>query len=275
MKIKIILFLLVIATYAFGQNGVEIVMENKGYDSKGVVVKEQQSNTIWMTENKIKISSESNSEPLMIFNAEKQEMIMMYRDQKKYVVIDKKTMQEIKTKMDESKAMMEAQLASMPEAQREIMEKQMGTFFGNDVKVIPTEYTVKDQGVRVGPYTTDLFIGTKNQEKVEEIFMASNSQFDINIDYFEPFRQMMKFMRENMSELFKSMPGESSSIIRDESHPAFSKGVPVKTVNYKDGVKQSEETLLSIKSLNLPSEAFDVIPGYKKMDLMKEMNNGN
>lgn len=264
------LFIVLTSLDLTAQDDVEILMDQVVYGSKGKKIISELSTTIWLTETKMKISSDEMRQPILIFDSEKEEISMIFRDRKEYVQINKAELQEINAKLEEAKSIMESRLSMLPEAQRKMMETQMQDMYGGN-EAPEVSYNETKNGVKVGPYSSSLISGKTEGQLVEEIYIASIDQFEISLNDFEIFHKMGEFMEENMSSLM-STTGESGSMgFVTKNNPSFKDGVPVKTVNYDLGIKKSEEVLQKISRIDIPTDAFEITPGYKKIDFTQQM----
>ncbi len=254
----------------FAQNGLEITMQNSLYDSFGGSIKNQKSNTIWIKGQKLKIASDKPDEPVMIFNGQKEEMIILFRDKSQFAVLNKSDLAKINLKLDEAQKRIESEISMMPAEQQKIMREQMKSMFESNTATT-INYELSNESQQISSYATKKFIGSVSNEIIEEIFIASMDQFEIEKSDFAIYSTMMDFMRVNMSSLFKTIPGNPNGNVKQQDHPGFKNGIPVKTVNYVKGKKHSEETLQTLNKIDLPDEALEVTPGFKKIDLLKDM----
>jgi hypothetical protein len=266
-----LLFVAMISFAAVAQSGVEMIMSNKEYNPNGQSVKAERSNTVWITDSKMKITSSNDSDPVMIYDDEAKKVIVIDRKNRQYTEMGEKEMAEINAQMEMAKKTMEQQMANMPPQQREMMKKQMGQVFSMEEKK-KTEYEKATSSMMVGPYSTTLYTGKTDGEKVQEIYIAGYDQMKVSSADFDVYMKMIEFMRESMGSMLSMLPGDQSASIFDEDHPTFSNGVPVKSVTYSDGKMVNEDLLQSISKKSIPSEAFLVPPGYKKKDIMESLN---
>lgn len=266
-----LLIAVLISTAAFAQTGVEMIMTNKEYNPNGQSVKAERTNTVWVTDSKMKISSNLDNDPVMIYDDSEKKVIIIDRSKRQYAEMGEKEMSEIKAQMEMAKKTMEIQMANMPPQQREMVEKQMGQMFsmGEKKKI---EYAKAAGAQNVGPYSTTLYTGRSEGEKVEEIYIAAYDQMNVSASDFDVYMRMIEFMRASMGSMLSMLPGDQSVSIFDEGHPTFSNGVPVKSVTYSGGKKVNEDILESISKKNIPAEAFAVPPGFRKKDMMDSMN---
>lgn len=272
MKIAISLISILISLSCFAQNGIEIIMAHKQFKDNGKSIKAEKNSVIWINESMMKISSDDQKEPIMIYDSEKEVITMIMRDKKQYSEISQAEMEEVNKKLEESRMMMEQQLAQLPESQRVMVKEKMANVFSQEV--FKTQYKKVEDGIELGPYTTVKYEGITEGKRTEELYYASIDQFKVDESYFDIYSQMMEFLKENMGNMMSTFTGESQSGAMNSSYPSLEEGLPVKSISYKDGSKTSEEVLEEISAKNIPSEAFAVPSGYKKIDIMKKMQSG-
>lgn len=246
-----------------------MLLQQKLYDNNGESVKDEKSTTVWLTDSKIKVSSTDIKEPIMIFDSESEVMTLIFRDKKEYTRISKEELQDINSKLEEARKMMEARLSQLPEAQRKMMKSQMENMYGGDAPDI--KYEKEASGLKVGPYSTSKYIGKQDGQIVEEIFLTPIEVLNVEEGQFDVFINMSTFISENMSSIFGNGQNGRAGAVYSETHPSFREGIPVKTINFEDGNRRSEEILDKISTIDIPSEAFDVTPGYKEIKITEKM----
>ncbi len=272
MKTTLSILLILISFFSFAQNGIEMIMSHKQFKNNGETIQAEKNSVIWITENKMKISSDDPKEPIMMYDSEKRVITIIMRDKKQYTEISQKEMEELNAQLEESRKMMEQQLALLPESQREMVQQKMGKMFSEELPKV--DYNLAENGIKVGPYTTNKYVGTFDKKTVEEVFIASADQFSVDQSYFEIYSDMTEFMKENMSKMMGTKSGQAGAGSFSASYPSFEEGIPVKSISYEDDSKSSEELLSKISEKDIPSEAFSVPTGFKKIDMMKEMKSG-
>ncbi len=272
MKTIISILCVLFSLGAFAQNGVEIIMNHKQFSNNGESIKAEKKSVIWLTETKMKISSDDMSEPIMIYDSDEQMITVVMRDKEKYSEISQVEMEEMNAQMEASRKMMEQQMAQLPEAQRAMLQERMAGMFSKEIPTV--EYEMAEEGVKIGPYSTDKYIGTTKDQIIEEVYLASTDQFDVQESHFNVYSNMMEFMRENMGKMMNTISGENQNTSLSPSYPSIEEGIPVKSISYKEEKKRSEEILEKISKKEIPTEAFEVPSDYKKIDLLKEMKSG-
>lgn len=269
---KILFLSLLIAHFGvFAQNGIELVYQSKVFEDRGELVKRQRIATIWITPNKLKISSNNDKDAILIFDKKEELIQLINRLEGSYLEMTEKDLKEINNQISQAKEQMDKQLASLPPEQREMMKKQMGNMFSSNEKDKNKEYRDTEISKVIGPYNTSLHEAWSINEKVEEVYIVDFDMIEFSKNQFEVIEGLMGFIRENMNVLFQNFSNEVGAVIQPEDHPSFQEGLPVQTINYESGIKKSEEILKSIKHIEIPEEAFAVPPGYKKKDLMSEL----
>ncbi|MEQ8518656.1 MAG: hypothetical protein RLN79_07930 [Cytophagales bacterium] len=272
MKTVISILCVLLSLGSFAQNGVEIIMAHKQFSNNGETIKAEKKSVIWISETKMKISSDDMNEPIMIYDSDEQIITMVMRDKEKYSEISQVEMEEMNAQMEASRKMMEQQMAQMPEAQRAMLQERMAGMFSKEIPKV--EYELTEEKVKIGPYSTDKYVGTANDQKIEEVFIASIDQFEVQDSYFNVYTKMMEFMRENMGKMMNTISGENYNTSLSSSYPSIEEGIPVKSIAYNEEFKRSEEILEKISQKEIPTEAFEVPSNFKKIDLLKEMKSG-
>lgn len=217
----------------------------------------------------IKLSQSKEASSETIFDGGTQALMMIDHAKRRYTNLDKETLVAVAEKLTQAMAEMEAQLAGMPPAQREMMERMMKGAIPQAAAALP-EVTFKRTG------ETDTIAGIK-AEKVEQ-FADGRKSKELWIASWADLKggESIKEAFVNMSELFQEiatafsqgpMKGMFTSIGERSGMNQLADlgGFPVKAVDYDaSGTVDSEMALTHFEVKAFPSETFKAPKGYKK-----------
>lgn len=186
-------------------------------------------------------------------------------------------MSQVQSQMAQAQKMMEEQLKTMPPEKRklveEMMKKQMGA--GRIPADMPqmaeaetTEYKKVASNVTIGQWSTDHYVGTQGEEKVEEVWTASPDKLGMKPQDVQIMYDLRNFMQEVVGEFGKAMNTQMGNVLGDEKY----EGLPVKKVSY-DGDEATSETLVEeIVKQDFAKGFFDLPKNLKpkKMFQMQE-----
>lgn len=197
---------------------------------------------------------------------------MIDHGRKKYTELDKKTVEAAAAKIANAMAEMEKQMANMPPAQRQMMEKMMKGKMPQAAGPLP-EISFK----RTGETGTVEGIKTEKVEqftdgvKTRDLWIASWDSLEGGESIKGAFVSMSKLFEE-MTKAFSQGPmsGMISSLGKGNGMSQLSEleGFPIKTVEYDaSGATVSEMVLTRFEKKDLGSAAFGVPKGYKRQKM--------
>ena len=271
MRILLFTVLLCFSIPIFSQNnGIELIFHTLEYGEKGETIDSERHMTIWILNSKLKIASNNDKDPLLIFDSNSEILQIINRAQHDFIELTKSDLKELDAQLEQSLKLMEEKLSTLPESQKEAIKSQFYQFKSNKDEP-EIEYKNTEINKSVESHSTLLYEGWIENEKLEEIYVADYETFEFDKKELSVYNELMDFIRDNTHMLMKTFPTSPAKILKSVDHPSFKEGIPVKTVNYNKGIKSSMEILKSSRSVEIPSEAFDVPPGFKKKDIMEEI----
>ncbi len=221
---------------------------------------------------KIRVTSTAEQGSDMIFDASTSTMTILEHECKRYLMLDKATVETLAKQIEDAMAEMEKQLASMPPAQRKMMENMMKGKMQDMGASLPT-ITFKRTGVS----------DTKLNYNVEKVFILkdgveASELWVADWDDVEGSAELMKSLKA-MSEVFNDMmkalsKGPMASMI---GHNATSNwygqiegigGMPIVSAELNaSGKVKSQTTLTSVQEKEIEANAFEIPEGYKKQKM--------
>jgi hypothetical protein len=207
------------------------------------------------------VSGASGANQIVVFDGTKQVMVIIDTQKKTYNEITKADMDKLGAQLSDAMAQMQAQMASLPPAQRAQVEQMMkGRMGGAGAPAAKTEY--KKTGTdKVGRWTCDKYEGMQNGQKTKDICTVEPSALGLSATDFDVAKQMAEFFK-------KLLPAAGDQIIsfgRPEEQ-GYS-GVPVRSTSTVAG-KQMTSEITEVTHQAFPDSVFAVPEGFKKVDFM-------
>lgn len=241
---------LVMSVYAFAGIKMEYSQYTDGDKAKA------ETNTIILTNDKMIMNNNSSEDGgnSAIFDANKDKLIIISHNEKKYMVIDKGTLDNLKKQMNSMKELMKKQLENLPEAQRKMMEKNFGIGKKKfDYSVNKTNETKTINGWNTSKYNLKL-----NGEQLSEVWASPIENLGFNESDFTVLKKFANFSSKVM-EIVPFKKGNSMSAIFENIE-----GLPVLSKN-----SETDETteLKSVTKYTPTSEDFDIPDGYTEQKI--------
>lgn len=231
------------------------------YDNQGMG---DGSSKIYLKDGKMRTGSESDGN-YVIFDAASQSFTAVDVGKKQYSVITEETMEKLGNVMNEAMSQMEAQLAQMPEGQREQMRKMMSSMMGN---AMPETKSVPKLSIRQTGEKGQSKLGgckwvqvLKDDQLDSEACLAGAKSLGVDEADLEVFAAMQAFV-QTLASHFPMI---------DQDMMDFSgwdgKSLPVLT---RRANGQQEMELLDLSTDDLDPDFFAVPAGFKKQKIMPE-----
>ena len=206
----------------------------------------------------------------MIFNSSAKNMTVITHSDKAYMIFDQSTASNVQSEID--KAMEEA-LASVPPAQRPMIEKMMKQKMsamggGQSQQATIPEIEIKKTGRTdtINGYNCEYYEAFKDDQKEAEYCVASWSDLDISDDTQQSFVNMADFMKGFLEELSKMAPVQMGD--NPFSNMEKMNGFPILNREFSNGKAIRESILSSISIKDIDKSEFDVPESYQKRNLM-------
>jgi hypothetical protein len=211
---------------------------------------------------------QNDSQVSMIFLGD--EFLVLDHEKKSYVVMDEAMLEQVNTQISAAMEQMEAQLASMPPAQRAMMEDMMkGKMQGlmgasNDPSPKPRVEANGSGEWQSKP--CNKFSVFEGEEKVQDICAASLEEIEGGEDLMQAFRSMAEFI----TEMTESMPfGSGDDGLNPGELMDQIDGFPVHTVEYTNGVVSGEVLLESVVEQDVDEGLFSAPADYQRQEILQ------
>jgi len=227
-----------------------------------------QTHQIQIERNRMRAEIGGDVKRVVIFDGAKQVLWMLDVDKKSYNEMTKADVDSLGGQMQDALAMVQAQLANRPPAQRaqiEAMMKGRG-IPGTGAPVQKTEYRKAGTG-QVGKWTCDKYEGFQNNQKMAELCTVDPSVLGFAMADFDVSRQLgdffKKLMPQNADQLFSIGKAEDQG---------FS-GIPVRRIFTAAGRETTTE-LTDVTRQTFPDATFAVPAGFTKEDFLAGAGRG-
>jgi hypothetical protein len=246
-----ILFLLSVSTKA----GVIVKMTD---ESKGMNMKHE--STMYIEKDRLRMDQSGEGQNhVIIFRGDKNVFWTIDHDKKSYFEMTQDDVRKMKAKMDDMQKMMMEQMKNMPAEQRKMMEQMMPSSVPTKEKV-KTKYQKKASGVKIGKWNCTHYLGYKEDEISEEIWVADWKQ--IGVDKSE-----LKVLN-NMGKFFEALSQEAADFFEVGSEEWEKElgmsGAPVRSIHYMDGKPAGQSDIKEVTRRDLKSSLFELPAGYSK-----------
>jgi len=269
MKTDLALFLLlcVISIPVLAEPG--IVVTSKTHEVK---TSKTSNSTLYMNQTYIKMVDGSQA---VIFDTDKESITVLDHDKKEAMIISKQEMISLKQQLKVMMEMMEQQLKNLPPEQQEMVKKNMSGMMPTEGKELNYEYRLVNSEVSVKNWSSTQYEGLVNGEKRGEIFLADYDEVGFQKSDFAALEKMASFMREILADFSDRIDfgGSGSSFFGfgGEDNPIFTKGLPVKMIEYSGDDVERVVTIEDISRQDLDNSTFEVPGGYRQTTLQEQM----
>lgn len=221
---------------------------------------------------KIKMTGFDEGAGEVIFDGKSQEMTVVNHKEKSYFELDREAIEEMSAKIGGAMAEMEAQLAKMPPAQREMMEKMMKDKMPGQAKKLP-EPTIKRTGESdtVAGYEAERVDLLTPAGETHELWIVPWDELKGSEGISDAFTGMSQLFDKMMSAFSQGpMGGMISEQMKtgwlDQMHSLG--GFPVKTRELNRAGKVVSETALEgVDERELAASEFKAPKGYKRQKM--------
>lgn len=208
----------------------------------------------------LETTAEGKFRTSMIFNGEREELMLLDHSKSEAVIIDRATMERVAAQLQDARKQMEQALANVPAEQRAMMEQMMkGQMKGMMESPPPTEVVKTSQTGTTNGYPWVKYDVVQEGDKIREYLVTDWSKLDIDASTFEVFKDMADFLEGftkglgmNMADVMENPFNEASAL----------DGFPVVTREFEDGVAGHETHLDSVTTGDVDGALFEN-PGYK------------
>jgi len=217
----------------------------------------------------LKIDNSSvDDKSLVIFNNTKMEMQIIDTENKSYTRMDKASIEKMSKKLDDAKKQMDAHLAQMPAAQRDMMRSMMGKMLGDTNKIV-TKLVKTSRAGKVGNNTCKISEIYTGAIKSQEFCITPTSNLDGSEEILLAMKNLSSMFRQLFESMAKSFPGIAETNPFNELDKMD--GFPIIVTTFKGNKVSSRNELVSIKSKSFDKGFFTVPSNYKE----NKINLGN
>jgi len=268
--LKSIFSLALLATSARADPGLVVKSETQELKSNEIT-----STTLYMDQTSIKVV-DGNQE--IIFDSEKESITVVNHSKKEAMIMTKADMEALKQQLKMMMQMVEQQLKNLPPEQQEMAKKNMKGFMPAEGEELNYEYRLIKSGVAVKNWKSSQYEGLINGEKKGELFIAGYDELGYSKSDFVALEKMAGFMRDMLADFGDKIDFDGSGSgffgFGGQDNPIFSKGIPVKMIEFSNGEQKSIVTVQEINRLDLDPATFTVPADYRKttiQELLKGM----
>lgn len=253
-----IAMLLIVTTLSFAGVKMEFSSYESNEQDKAI------TNNIIFSNDKMKVENNDSEEGKMsvIFDANKEKLVILKHDEKKFLVISKEMIENLKKQMESMKENMKQQLANLPDAQRKQMEKMMEERMGG--KNIEYDVEKTNDSKSINSWNTTKYNLKQDDNIVDEVWVAPMENTGFTKSDFEIMNKFGKFS----SELMKINPKAKKntfSVIYEKIQ-----GIPIMTI---DNTTKKVNELKKLEHYNASDSDFDIPNDYTEEKLpMPGMN---
>ncbi|MGB3466342.1 MAG: hypothetical protein WBA74_13775 [Cyclobacteriaceae bacterium] len=257
MKKNLILMVcLCLSTLVFAGPGLKLTAENRTGSSDEAAL-----STIYINDNQMVMKTEQNGDFTMMFDATKEEIIIVDHKKRQYSKMGKTELTELSNQLEQMKGIIKTFYKNMPaETQKKFAPLVNG----------------KDQNITFNSKGTDKVNGW-NTTKYEVAGGDNKTLYDLNIAEFSTLgieksdvaaiRKLSLMLEKYLSGIESFIPGASIfSNLNNDNNPMFTKGIPVKTVSYEANgsvgdqfvVTKAEKSDFDLDDFTIPSKYKEV-----------------
>lgn len=221
---------------------------------------EETIGNIYIQDGKMRMEdNEDGNKTIIIFDAEKNVVIIMDPSEESYIELDENFGKQINKQMEDM-------LKNLPEEQREAMKAMMNQQMGKKPKQSKPEYK-KVGNENFKGYNCEVYEMVQSDNIVEKTWVTDWNDMKLKDEYVKIFKGMEKFfskMADSMGDFGEMMGNELDTEM-------FEKGFPIKTIQYEDGKPVSTEIVEEVSEKDLPSSLFEVPENMTKKDPYGDM----
>ncbi len=222
----------------------------------------------------LKMHAEADSDVSMIYRGGSDEMIIVDHSDKSYLVLDRKTVEEMAGMMNDAMRQMEAALANVPAEQRamveDMMKKQMGDLGGAEARPEPV---VSDAGSsdRVDGVSCRWKKVTRDGELDLKVCVGDWDAIANGEELIAAFRGMETFFTSMMDAL-RSAGGPMAAMTSGLEQSFMSEmmlgdGFPLMTEDYDYGKVVRTSRFLGSETVSVSDGDFEPPSGYRRNEL--------
>ncbi|MBD5778825.1 hypothetical protein IEN85_04930 [Pelagicoccus sp. NFK12] len=228
--------------------------------------------TLMVEGHQLRITSQDKGSSDMIFDASTSTMTILEHDRKRYLQLDKETVAELASQIEDAMAEMEKQLASLPPAQRKMMENMMkGKMQGMGEALPVLSFNRTGESDTKSGYDVEKVILLKDGVATSELWVADWDDVEGSEELMVSLKAMAGMFKDMMKAFSK---GPMAGMIgANASSNWFGQiedlgGIPIVTAELDASGKAKSQTSLSkVEEREIEASAFEIPKGYKKQKM--------
>jgi len=228
--------------------------------------------TLFMDQNSIKIVDGSQE---IIFDSSQESITILDHTKKQATIITRAELEMLKQQIKMMMLVMETQLQNLSTEQQEAVKKNMEGLMPAEGAELDYDYRQIKTGVKVQSWSSTQYEGFMNGVKKGELFIADYDELGYPQSDFVALEKMASFMREMLSDFGDKIDlGASGSGFfgfGGKDNPIFTKGIPVKMIEFSGDQQERIVTITDIQKQDLDSSTFSVPADYQKSTLQEQL----
>jgi hypothetical protein len=204
---------------------------------------------------------------IVIFRQDKGLFWIIDQKGKTYMEITKQDFQQMKAKMNEAKAMMDAQMKNLPPEQRQMMEKMMqgrGMPAMQPAGTSKTIYKKAAAGEKVNQWVCAKYEGYREGQKVKDVWTTDWKSLGLTPESFKLMKELGEFFEDFAKDVASSFDKVGSE--EWEKEQGYT-GIPVKTLSYTEGKLRAATEVTEVKQESLAAALFELPAGLTKKEM--------
>ena len=228
--------------------------------------------TLFMDQNSIKVV-EGDQE--VIFDSSKESITILDHTKKQATIITKAELEALKQQLKVMMDMMELQMQNLPPEQQEMVKKNMEGFMPSEGAKLDYDYRLIKSGVTIQSWESTQYEGFVNGVKKGEFFIVEYDDLGYPQSDFVALEKMANFMRDMLSDFGDKIDFGGSGAgffgFGGEDNPIFTKGIPVKMIEFSGEQQKRIVTITDIQKQDLDASTFSVPGDYRRSTLQEQM----
>ncbi|MDQ8185770.1 hypothetical protein [Pelagicoccus sp. SDUM812002] len=229
------------------------------------------STSLMVEGSKLRVTTGADQNSDMIYDTSTSTMIILEHDRKRYMELDKATLDDLSRQIEDAMAEMEKQLASMPPAQRKMMEGLMKGKMGGAEQTLPElSFDRTGDTNTISGYDVEKVVVLEDGSPARELWVADWDDVEGSEELITALTSMGE-MLNNMTKAFSKGPlaGMMKNRANNNWYGRIEDigGIPVAYSELGGKAKQSQTTLSRVEERDFEANFFEIPKGYKKQKM--------
>lgn len=258
--ITLSLALLFSLTIAYAESGVVISTTTKELKSGKI-----STTKLFLISDKIMVQNTGGGNFTILFDATSEVFTYIDNNKKEYYELDNASLVQLKQQLKMVVQMMKQFATQMPESEK----KKLDRFLNPDTGQL-MEYSLVKDNEKIGKWKTSKYEGKNESKKYLELNIASFGALGIDKEKFEILSVFTQYIKSNLKDVLVFLPvgGSFSQLDMNENSPVMTKGLPIKTISFRDdGTLENENLVNKIEETDIDSGLFTVPAGYVAQEI--------